>query len=286
MRNTPREIVGRTTQHLLLYTGALIVLLPFVYMLCVSVREPGPGALGMFLPAGNGALGVDWSRVGLGNYIRLFVELDVIQPLLNSIFFSAASASLATVTAAMAGYTLAKHRFVGRRAVFATVLAALVIPGPLLLAPLYTMLFRLGLLDTYAGLILPAAAPAFGVFLFRQASISSVPTELLEAARIDGCGEYRAFFSIALPLLRPMTSAFVLISFLGAWNNFLLPQVILTNEDKFPLAVFVAQLRGLYGTDYGLIMASTFVSIAPVMVLFLFLQREFISGLTAGAVKG
>ena len=131
-----------------------------------------------------------------------------------------------------------------------------------------------------------AAAPAFGVFLFRQATISSVPWELLEAARMDGCGEGRLFAQVVLPLVRPMVGTFLMITFLGVWNNFIGPQVVLQSPEMFPLSVAVAQLRGLYYQDYGLQMAGTLVAILPVLALFLLLQREFVSGLTAGAVKG
>jgi multiple sugar transport system permease protein len=166
------------------------------------------------------------------------------------------------------------------------VLGALIIPPPLLLAPTYELLYHLRLLDTYWGLLLPALAPAFGVFLFRQASVQSVPREILEAARIDGCGELRMFATIVLPLLRPMVGAFMLITYLAWWNNFIGPQVVLQSPEKYPVAVAIAQLKGNYYQDYGLQMAATLVSVAPVMILFLLLQRDFIAGLTAGAVKG
>src|ERR671924_185919 len=166
------------------------------------------------------------------------------------------------------------------------VLASLIIPGSLLLAPSYQLIYRFGLLDSFTGLILPGIAPAFGVFLFRQALLHTVPLELIEAARIDGCGEIRCFFSIILPLVRPMLGAFLLITFLGAWNNFIQPQIILQTPEKFPLSVAIAQLKGLYGVDYGLLMAGKVASLGPVMGLFLLLQKDFIAGLTSGAVKG
>ena len=195
-------------------------------------------------------------------------------------------AVLATLCCAAGGFALARYEFRGKTLITTLVLGALIIPPPLLLAPTYEMLYHFSLLDTYAGLLLPGLAPAFGVFLFRQATIQSVPTELLEAARIDGCGEMRAFFVIVLPLLRPMVGAFMLITFLMWWNNFIGPQVVLQSPEKYPLAVAIAQLKGTYYQDYGLQMAATLISVAPVMILFLLLQREFISGLTAGAVKG
>jgi ABC-type glycerol-3-phosphate transport system permease component len=169
--------------------------------------------------------------------------------------------------------------------ILALVLGLVIVPPTLLLAPGYQLLFRLNMLDSFWGLIIPAAAPAFGVYLFRQAARSSVPSELLEAARIDGCGELRIFALIAVPLLRPMISAFMLITFLGVWNNFINPQIVLQSAAKFPLSVAVAQLKGVYYQDYGLQIAGTLLSVAPVLGLFLLLQKDFVSGLTSGAVK-
>ncbi|MEM9082343.1 MAG: carbohydrate ABC transporter permease [Planctomycetota bacterium] len=277
---------SRLFLHVLLYSMAAIIAFPFLYMIVSALRSPGSSDLGIMFPRGDGLLGIDWSNLGFDNFRAFFASRNAPSALLNSVFYASASATLASIFAAMTGYALARLRFVGRGFVFSAVLAALIIPGPLLLAPLYTLLYDLGLLNSYAGLILPGLAPAFGVYLFRQATISSVPMEIIESARIDGCGEFRIFFAIAFPLLKPMVSAFVLITFLGAWNNFLMPQIILSEEAKFPLATYIAQLRGLYGTDYGLIMAATLISVAPVMLIFFLLQRDFISGLTAGAVKG
>ena len=136
------------------------------------------------------------------------------------------------------------------------------------------------------GLIVPGLAPAFGVFLFRQAMINAVPAELIDAARIDGAGEFRIFFTLVFPLVRPMVGAFLMITFLGIWNDFLTPQVVLQSPELYPLSTTLAMLRNLDWNDYGLVLAGTLVAIAPVMCLFLLLQREFIAGLTSGAVKG
>jgi ABC-type glycerol-3-phosphate transport system permease component len=165
------------------------------------------------------------------------------------------------------------------------ILSTVVLPAALLLGPGFETIYHLGFVDTYAGVILPALAPAFGLYLFRQAMLNSVPSELIESARLDGCGEIRIFFEIVLPLVRPMVGAYLTIAFIGMWNNFISPQIILQSGERHPLAVAIFNLRGLYSSDYGLIMTGTLVSIAPVMCLFLLLQREFISGLTSGAVK-
>ena len=206
--------------------------------------------------------------------------------MLNSVFLASVQSLIATLCCAMGGYGLVKFQFPLREPITLLVLCAIIIPGPLLLAPGFEMIYHLGLLDTYAGFLLPLLSPAFGVFLFRQAMINSVPTELIESARLDGCGEIRIFFQLVLPLVRPMVGAFLILSFLATWNNFVGPQLILQSSDRQPLSVAMNMLRGIYGTEYGLMMAGTLISVAPIMCLFLLLQREFISGLTSGAVKG
>lgn len=255
-------------------------------MVAAALKSQDDFFTSIFLPPGSGPFGVGWERLTLANFARLFTEFPVGRAMLNSIFFSTVTSALATAACAMGGYALAKFSFKGRALLTGAVLGALIVPTSLLIAPTYKLLWQLGLLNSYAGLILPAIAPAFGVFLFRQAMLNSVPRELLEAARIDGCGELRIFFTVVVPLIRPMIGAFMLITFLGAWNNFIGPQIVLQDAEAFPLSVAINNLRGLHGTDYGLIMAGTLLSIAPVMCLFLLLQKEFIAGLTSGAVKG
>lgn len=281
-----RARTSSTLMHALAILAAMLVLVPFAWLVCASFKRNDDFFTSLFLPRGEGFLGIGWDRLTLDHFRSLLSQTGIIRALLVSVFLSSVTAVLATLCCAMAGYALAKLQFRGRRVLTAIVLIAVIIPGPLLLAPGYQLLYRLDLLNTFAGLILPAIAPAFGVYLFRQAALSSVPTALLEAARIDGCGELRSFFLIALPLLRPMIGTFLLLTFLGTWNNFIGPQIVLQDPEKFPLAVAVAQLRGVYYQDYGMLMAGTFISIIPVMALFLLLQREFIAGLTAGAVKG
>lgn len=265
---------------------AVITLIPLVWMATSAVKDQQDFFTSYFLPRGDGFLGIAWDRLTLHNFRRLFADHPIERALFNSFFFASVSSAGATLACAMGGYSLAKFRFRARTALATLVLGALIIPAPLLIAPSYQLLWQLGLLNSYSGLILPALAPAFGVFLFRQSMLNSVPAELLESARMDGAGEFRIFFTIVIPLVRPMIGAFLLITFLGAWNNFISPQIVLQQPELFPLSVTVNNLRGIYATDYGLIMSGTLISIAPVMCLFLLLQKEFISGLTSGAVKG
>lgn len=264
---------------------AVVTLVPFAWLIIASLKNREDFSQSMFLPPGEGLFGIGWDRLSLQNYDNLF-GLGFGGAFLNSVFYSATTAVLATLICAAAGYALAKFRFWGRNGFTLAVLALIILPPTLLIAPGYELLYNLRLLDTVPGLILPFLAPAFGVFLFRQAVSQSVPDQLLEAARMDGCSEIEILFAIVMPLIRPMVGAFLLITFLGMWNNFISPQIVLQSGDKQPLSVAIAQLRGLYRSDYGLMMAGTVVSIAPVAVLFLLLQKQFISGLTSGAVKG
>jgi len=278
-------IARQTLLQLGLVLLAIVTLVPFAWLIIASLKSQQDFFASAFFPPGDGLFGIGWDRLTLDNYANLF-GLGFGRAFINSLFYASTTAVLATLISASAGYALAKFRFRGRDAATLLVLGLIILPPTLLIAPGYELLFKLGLLDTVPGLLVPFLAPAFGVFLFRQSISQAVPDQLLEAARIDGCSEIEIFFAIVLPLVRPMVGAFLLITFLGMWNNFISPQIVLQSPDKQPLSVAIAQLRGLYRTDYGLLMAGTVVSVAPVGVLFLMLQKQFISGLTSGAVKG
>jgi multiple sugar transport system permease protein len=282
----PSTLLLDSVIYVVLIGCAVITLIPFAWMVTAALKTKADFFTSLFLPGGDGFLGVDWGRLTLDNFRRLFIELPIGRAMLNSVFLASVQSLFATLFCAMGGYGLVKFQFPLREPLTLLVLCAIIIPPPLLLAPGFEMIYHLGLLDTYAGLLLPMLSPAFGVFLFRQAMINSVPTELIESARLDGCGEIRIFFQLVLPLVRPMVGAFLILSFLATWNNFVGPQLILQSADRQPLSVAMNMLRGIYGTDYGLLMAGTILSVAPIMALFLLLQREFISGLTSGAVKG
>lgn len=285
MRDRSTQRAWAVAAHLALLPLAALTLVPFVWLVTASLKAREDFFTSTFLPAGDGLFGIAWDRLTLEHFRRLFDELGIGRALLNSVFLASTTAILATLCCAAGGYALARLRFRGSLAMTVLVLAALLVPPPLLLAPTYQVLYEFGLLDTFTGLIVPAIAPAFGVFLFRQAVLQSVPPDLLEASRLDGCSEVGIFFAVVLPLVRPMIGAFMLITFLGTWNNFIAPQVVLQTAEKFPLSVAVSQLRGVYAQDYGLLMAGTLVSVLPPAVLFLLLQKEFVSGLTTGAVK-
>jgi len=204
---------------------------------------------------------------------------------MNSLFVAGSSVLIQMFFSSLGGFALAKYFFRGKKLIMTVMLATMMIPGQVMLAPLYELIFKMGFMDSYLGLIVPGMVSVFGMFLFRQ-SMLQIPDELLEAGRMDGCTEFGIYWHIALPVSRPMIGAFCLVSFMGNWNSFLWPQIVLHTSDLFTIPIGLNQMVGTYSQEYGVMMAGTLLAILPVMILFFILQREFISGLTAGAVKG
>jgi ABC-type glycerol-3-phosphate transport system permease component len=217
--------------------------------------------------------------------VALFNAIPFGRYMVNSLFVASTVVVVQLFFSSLAGFALAKYEFPGKKLIMVLMLATLMIPNQVVMAPLYEQLYRLGLVDTYLGLIIPGAVSVFGIFLFRQA-ILQVPDELLQAARIDGCSEFQIYWDIVMPVSRPMVGAFCLISFMATWNSFLWPQIILHSKERFTLPIGLNQLVGLQQQQYGALMAGTLLSILPIIVLFLLLQKEFVAGLTSGAVKG
>lgn len=204
---------------------------------------------------------------------------------LNSLFVATTVVLVQVFFGTLGGFALAKYRFRGKTILTGVMLATMMIPAPVLLAPLYEQVFRLGLMDLHWGLIVPSAVSVFGLFLFRQTMLG-LPDSLLEAARMDGCSEFGLYWRVAVPLSRPMIGAFTLLAFMGNWNSFLWPQIILHTRDLYTLPIGLSQLVGTQEQILGPLMAGTLLSVLPVIILFLLFQREFVSGLTRGAVKG
>lgn len=257
---------------------AALTLLPFFWLVTASVKLDT--FTHVFLPPI-----AEWrNELSLSHYQKLFLETGFFRNLLNSAFLATTTTLLSVLACGMGGFALAKYRFPGQNWILGAMLVLLVFPGEVMLGPTYEIMFHLGWMDTYWALIVPGIAPAFGIILFRQA-FRNVPDELFEAARMDGASELGLWWKIAVPQVRPMIGAFGLFTFLGNWNAYLWPQIVLRTEEKLPLPVALAQLRSVYETEYGLIMAGTAMSILPVVVIFLLFQRDFVSGLSTGAIK-
>lgn len=262
--------------HAVLVVGAAATLFPLLWMVSASLMPQG--AASAVPPA------LVPGRPTLEHYRALFLRLDLGRAFFNSTLIAGLVTLVSLLLNALAGYALAKLRFPGRRRLFSTLLAAMVVPGQVAMLPLFLLLRSLGLVNTFAGVVLPAAASLFGIFLIRQYALS-IPDELLEAARVDGAGELRIWWSIVLPLCRPALVTLALFTFVGTWSDFMWPLVVLTDESRYTLPVAVASLLGEHAVDVELMMAGSVVTVLPVLALFLLLQRHYIAGITMGSVK-
>ncbi|MCU0735795.1 MAG: carbohydrate ABC transporter permease [Methylotetracoccus sp.] len=220
----------------------------------------------------------------LEHYRVLFSRLDMSRHVLNSTILASSVTALSVLWNGLAGYAFAKLRFTGRDQIFTILLATMVIPGQVGMLPLFLMLKELGLINTYAGIIVPGMASVFGIFLVRQYALS-IPDSLLDAARIDGAGEFRIFWCIVLPLCRPILVTLAIFTFLGCWNDFMWPLIILTDQRMYTLPVALANLLGEHVEDVELMMAGAVLTVVPVMVLFIALQRHYVEGLVLGSLK-
>ncbi len=274
--------VGQSRWHGWWVHGALLVLAvlslaPLLWMLSVS-----------FMPAG------DASRfpppllpaaVTTDNYHELFARTGMARNFLNSLLVSLAITGGSLLFNTMAGYAFAKLRFAGRERLFQLLLAALVIPAQVAMLPLFLLMKQLGLVNSFGGVVVPALAGVFGIFLVRQYA-RSIPDELLEAARIDGASELRIFFQIVLPMLKPVLVTLAIFTFMAAWNDFMWPLIVLTDQEHYTLPVALAALSREHIMDVEMMMAGAVVTVLPVLLLFLLLQRYYIQGLLLGSVKG
>ncbi|MEJ2855518.1 MULTISPECIES: carbohydrate ABC transporter permease [unclassified Saccharothrix] len=207
--------------------------------------------------------------------------------LANSALYSIAGATVGTLLSAMAGYALSKFRFRGRESVFNVILASVLIPAPMFALPLFLLMAELDFTDSYWSVLLPSCVSPFGVYLCRIFAAASVPDELLEAARLDGAGERRTFFGIALPLMAPALVTVFLFQFVSIWNNYLLPSLMLNTPSRLPVTVGLVQWRAQFANGVPALVPITgaLLSLIPLIVAFLCLQRFWRKGLTAGAVK-
>lgn len=256
---------------------ALLVLFPLAWMVSVSFMSTGEAAV--FPPP---LLPKTWT---LDHYRDLFVTQGMGRYLWNSFALATMATALALAFTVPAGYAFAKLAFKGRDRVFQLLVAALVVPAQIGTLPLFLMLKQMGLVNTYAGALVPWLASIFGLFLVRQYALS-IPDEMLEAARIDGASEGQIFRRVVLPTLQPIVVTLALFVFLGSWNDFLWPLIILTDQSNYTLPVALAALSREHVQDIEMMMAGAVITVAPVLILFLALQRYYIRGMLAGSVKG
>jgi multiple sugar transport system permease protein len=263
--------------YLVLLVGAALSLGPMLWMVAAS-----------FMPAGEANSYPPRllpSNPTLEHYESLFSRLDLGWNLFNSAIVALTVTGLSLLINSMAGYALAKLRFRYRERIFRALSAGLLLPVQVSMLPLFLMFKELGLVNSYWGVIIPSLASIFGIFLIRQYTLA-LPDDLLDAARIDGASELRIYWSVALPVIRPILATIAIWTFLTTWNDFMWPLIVLSDQSKYTLPVALANLSGEHVQDTELMMAGAVVTVLPVMLVFLLLQRYYIQGVMAGSVKG
>ncbi len=276
----PRS-VSRALLYALLLLGAFLSIFPFYWMLMLSTqsstaifRWPPP-----LLPGAN----------LMGNYRTMIELIPFWRNLFNSAFVAITQTALALLLCSMAGYAFALHRFPGRDKLFALMLMTMMIPWMAGIVPWFILISKwLHWSNRYEALIIPGAATAFGIFWMRQYIQDAIPAELLDAARIDGCPEFLIFFRVVAPLLGPAYGALGIMTFMGNWNSFMVPLLVMQEKNMYtlPVALNLLQLSPQHGYDAGSLMLGTSMAVLPILVVFLIASRRFMAGLTAGALKG
>lgn len=263
-----------------LFITALIALFPIISLVISS-----------FMPSSklmrNGiSLSLSFDQLQLDNYLYIFTQASEYWAWYgNSLIISAITIVLSLFFSSMVGYALALYDFKGKNLFFILVLFILMVPFEILMLPLFRMMISTQLIDTYFAVILPLVVAPVAVFFFRQYALG-LPKELMDAARIDGSTEYGIFFRIMLPLMGPSLAAMAILQGLASWNNFLWPLLVLRSNDMFTLPIGLATLLTPYGNNYDVLIAGSVMTIIPIIILFIFFQRYFVSGLTVGGVKG
>ncbi|MEP6904689.1 MAG: carbohydrate ABC transporter permease [Gemmatimonadales bacterium] len=272
-----RQRMTRALLYALLIVGAVLALLPMVWMVSASLMPSGEASTypPHFFP----------SRPTFAHYGDLFTRLSIGKYLLNSAFVSFIVTFASLAINSMAGYAFAKLRFRGRDRLFRVLSTGLVLPVQVAMLPLFLLMKNLHLINTYWGVIIPGMASIFGIFLVRQYALS-IPDEMLDAARVDGASEVRIFWSIVVPGIVPILATLSIWTFLATWNDFMWPLIVLSDESHYTLPVALANLAGEHVQDTELMMAGSVLTVIPVLLVFLFLQRYYIQGVMAGSVKG
>ena len=269
--------IAKTLVYIALGLGAVITLLPLAWMVMAS-----------FMPSGEASAyppPVLPSRFTMAHYGDLFTKLNLGRYFLNSTLIAVAITAVSLFLNSMAGYAFAKFRFRGRKTLFRFLLAGLVIPVQVAMLPLFLLLKQGGLINTYWGVIIPSMATIFGIFLVRQYALS-IPDDLLDAARMDGAGEWKIYWSVVMPLMKPVLVTLAIFTFMAAWNDFMWPLIVLNDNSMYTLPVALANMMGEYVLDTELMMAGAVLTVLPIMLVFIVLQRYYIEGIMLGSVKG
>jgi len=278
VRKRIRESYLKVFLHVLMLVGAVIVLLPFYWMIVSSLKDMGE----FFSP--KPSLFPDKATVA--NYVKLFRETQFVRWLFNSGMVSVLSLVLGLVICSLAGFGFAVYDFKGKAILFWTVLVSVAIPEIVTIIPVFRLMVFTRMVDTYSSLVLPYSMNVFGIFLMKQYIASTLPKELLEAARIDGCSEFGIYLRIAMPLVRPGLGVLGIYLWLNSWSGYFWPLIMVKSREMMTLPLGLATLYAdPWNLQYGMLMAGAFLSTLPIVIIFLTAQRQFIAGLTGGALK-
>lgn len=269
-------MMKRILVHVFLIITALITLIPFWWMISAAFSPEGQTSVypPRFWPA-------EWTLL---QFQSLFSRLNVTRNFLNSLLLSISVTFISLFLNSMAGYAFAKYRFAGKDRLFKFLLSSMIIPAQVTMLPLFLMLKSMGLINTYMAIIIPGLANIFGIFLVRQYALS-IPDSLIEAARMDGATDFQIYRKVILPLCLPILITLSIFTFMGTWNDFLWPLIALTDNDMYTLPVALANLMGEHTKDTELMMAGSLITIIPVILVFVVLQRYYIRGIMMGSIK-
>ncbi len=273
-----KTIEGTTTGllHIILLLGAAVMVLPFVWMILTSFKP-----VDEVLSWPPKLFPHHWT---FSNYIGVFQKWPFGRFIMNSLILSAVSTVSIIITSTLSGFVFSKYRFVGKEAIFFLLLATVMVPFQVFMVPLYLNMVKVGLVDTYGGIVLPWLIMSFGIFFMRQ-NIASIPDDLIDAARIDGCSEFRIFLNVIFPLSKSAMSALAIFAFMDAWGYFIWPLIITSTTEKFVLEVGLALFQHRFFIDYGSTTAGSTIAILPVIIVFMIFRRNIIEGITLTGLK-
>ncbi len=274
---THRRRLGQAGYYIISILLAVLALIPFLWMISTSLKSRG--AL-MSIP-------IEWipAEPTLDAYTEVFSRFPFLRTIGNSLFISVAFTLITLVSASMAAFAFAKLRFRGSGVILSIYIATMMIPTQVTMIPLFVVMNRLGLIDSYASVILPSMFKPFAVFLLVQ-QMKTIPNDYLDAARIDGAGLFHICFRVALPLCIPTLATLAVTTFMESWNDYLWPLLMLTDRNKMTLPIALSTLNGQYNTEYNVLMAGSLVSMIPIIIIYIAAQKQFKAGLMAGGIKG
>ncbi|WP_213583823.1 carbohydrate ABC transporter permease [Paenibacillus sp. J2TS4] len=273
-----RRLTRNLVSYFFLIVLAIITIVPFLWTLSTSLKGQNETIFSMppqLIP----------TNFTIENYLTVWNSLPIPLYLWNSVFLAFFGVLLPLIFCSLAAFPLARMRFKGRNFIFLLIIATMMIPGEVTMIPVYLILNKLHLVGSHAGVIVPGAVSAFGIFLMRQAYLG-IPKEIEESAIMDGASVWRIWMSVLTPMVLPMMATLGILSFIGSWNNFLWPYLVLDNERLYPLTIGLFKLKGTFVTNTRLVAAGTMVALLPILFVFVFFQRYFIQGAYSSAVKG